>query len=46
MYTVLGMSWLVGFIVLKVITIFMNKSDKTELSKDFRSFKPNKKDWE
>ncbi len=45
-YTLLGLFYIVGWIGLKLLMMFMNKADKTEMNELYKDFKPDKKDWE
>ena len=45
LYTIVGLAWLVGWIGLKAIAIFMDKTDKTEMNTLYKEFKPNKGDF-
>ena len=45
MYTIMGMLFIVGWIVVKALTLFMSKADKSEINTMYKSMKPNRKDW-
>jgi len=42
LYTVIGLCWLIGWIVLKFVSIVMNKSDASEMGDLYKEFKPDK----
>ena len=46
MYTIMGIGFIVGWIVIKVSTMFMNSTDRKEINSMYKGFKPNRKDWE
>jgi len=45
MYTIMGIAFIIGWIVIKTVTIFMGSKDKREINSMYRSFKPDRKDW-
>ena len=46
LYTILGLAWLVGWMIVKIIAAFYNKADAEEVNKLYKEFKPNKKDFQ
>ena len=46
MYTIMGLLFIVGWIVIKFVSMFMNSKDKQEINAMYKTFKPSRKDWE
>ena len=46
MYTITGILFIVGWIAIKVVTMFMNGKDRREINTMYKGMKPDRKDWE
>ena len=46
LYITLGMAYILGMFAVKLMTIFMTKNDKQEITGLYKEFKPDKKDFE
>ena len=45
LYTVVGMLFIVGWVVLKVALVFISKVDSKEINDMYKEMKPDKKDF-
>ena len=46
LYMLVGITWLLGWLCLKIISMFMAKSDRDEMNEFYKEFKPNKDSYE
>ena len=45
LYTIVGMVFIVGWVVLKVALVFISKADAVEINDMYKEMKPDKQDF-